>query len=106
MSKKSIFEVIAIWRSKFQRKSTSTGRRSFSACPRGNFSVPPWHSLENYDHSVIKIINGFHTGRTEGAPITDLALSMLERINGKDGAGSISYYTKNKKGEPLQSRRR
>ena len=61
------------------------------------------HSLENYDHSVIKIINGFHTGRTEGAPITDLALSMLERINGKDGAGSISYYTKNKKGEPLKS---
>jgi len=40
--KKSIFEVIAIWKSKFQRKSTSTGRRSFSACPPGNFSVPPW----------------------------------------------------------------
>ena len=28
------------------------------------------HSLENLDHSVIKIINGHYTGRKEGAPIT------------------------------------
>jgi predicted transcriptional regulator YheO len=34
------------------------------------------HSLENLDHSAIKVINGYHTGRTEGAPITDLALDM------------------------------
>ena len=38
------------------------------------------HSLEDMDRSVIKIINGFHTGRKVGAPITDLALSMLSRI--------------------------
>ena len=25
------------------------------------------HSLENYDNSVIKIINGYYTGRKEGA---------------------------------------
>jgi predicted transcriptional regulator YheO len=45
------------------------------------------HSLENLDSSVIKIINGYHTGRKEGAPITDLALCMLnklERNRGKD----------------------
>ena len=35
------------------------------------------HSLEDLDHSVIKIINGHYTERCEGAPITDLALTML-----------------------------
>ncbi|MDR0377954.1 MAG: PAS domain-containing protein [Spirochaetaceae bacterium] len=38
------------------------------------------HDLTDLDHSVIKIANGFHSGRKEGAPITDLALSMLEEI--------------------------
>ncbi|GLC83257.1 helix-turn-helix transcriptional regulator [Lacrimispora brassicae] len=61
------------------------------------------HSLEDTEHSVIKIINGHHTGRTEGMPITDLALQMLEEIE-KDGEKSyISYFTKNKKEEPLKS---
>lgn len=62
------------------------------------------HSLENYERSVIKIINGFHTGRTVGAPITDLALSMLERIRSTgQTSGHVSYFSKNKKGEPLKS---
>ena len=38
------------------------------------------HSLHDLDHSVIKIINGHYTGRREGFPITDLALSMLAKI--------------------------
>lgn len=62
------------------------------------------HSLENYDRSVIKIINGFHTGRTEGAPITDLALSMLEEIQKQNAAGgNITYFTRNRAGAPLKS---
>jgi len=62
------------------------------------------HSLENYDKSVIKIINGSHTGRKEGAPITDLALKMLAEINQSDkNTNYISYRTKNSKGEPLKS---
>ena len=62
------------------------------------------HSLENYDNSVIKIINGAHTGRKEGAPITDLALKMLAEINQSDRETNyISYRTKNSKGEPLKS---
>lgn len=36
------------------------------------------HSLEDTKNSVIKIINGYHTGRKVGAPITDLALQMLD----------------------------
>ncbi len=44
------------------------------------------HSLENLDKSVIKIVNGHHTGRKVGAPITHLALEMLDEIKkkGKD----------------------
>lgn len=62
------------------------------------------HSLENYERSVVKIINGFHTGRSVGAPITDLALSMLERIrSSNEQSGHISYFAKNKNGEPLKS---
>ena len=61
------------------------------------------HSLENYDNSVIKIINGYYTGRKEGAPITDLALHMLEDIRHNNGKDYIAYYSKNKKGEPMHS---
>jgi len=61
------------------------------------------HSLENFDKSVIKIINGYYTGRKEGAPITDLALNMLKQVRAQENAGYISYFSKNKKGEPLKS---
>lgn len=62
------------------------------------------HSLEDLNHSVIKIVNGYHTGRKAGAPITDLALSMLERMrNNDDGIKDIAYLSKNKDNEPLWS---
>ncbi|WP_038080541.1 helix-turn-helix transcriptional regulator [Treponema socranskii] len=61
------------------------------------------HSLENIDTSIIKIMNGFHTGRTEGGPITDFGLSMLSKIASEKGKNSESYFSKNKKGEPLKS---
>ncbi len=62
------------------------------------------HSLENFDQSVIKIINGYHTGRKIGSPITDLALSMLSKIKNQGKTyGDIAYFSKNKKGEPLRS---
>ena len=62
------------------------------------------HSLENFDHSAIKVINGYHTGRKEGAPITNLALSMLSRIQEeREIIQDIPYFTKNNKGEPMKS---
>ena len=62
------------------------------------------HSLENYEHSAIKVINGFHTGRTEGAPITDMALNMLEQIRkNRNNIQGITYFSNNSKGEPLKS---
>ena len=62
------------------------------------------HSLENLDHSVIKIMNGFHTGRSEGSPITDLALSMLEKLEEQEGESDHRvYFCKNHNGEPMKS---
>jgi len=61
------------------------------------------HSLENPEKSAIKVVNGEHTGRKEGAPITDLALQMLSKIEHQDGAGYISYFNRNRLGEPLKS---
>ena len=62
------------------------------------------HSLASMEHSVIAIANGHHTGRHEGSPITDLALHMLQTIEReKDVKGYISYFGKNRQGEPLRS---
>jgi predicted transcriptional regulator YheO len=61
------------------------------------------HDLYDLDHSVIKIVNGSHSGRREGAPITDLALSMLKKISEKKGPPYISYYTKNRYGKPVKA---
>ena len=38
------------------------------------------HNLESLEHSVMQIVNGHHSGRKIGAPITDLALGMLSQI--------------------------
>lgn len=61
------------------------------------------HSLEDFSHSAVKVINGYHTGRKEGAPITDLALKMLEEIQEQKSAMEVIYFSKNKNSEPLKS---
>lgn len=62
------------------------------------------HSLHDLEHSAIKVINGYHTGRKEGAPITDLALFWLENIRRKAGKDVYSsYFSSNKFGDPLRS---
>jgi predicted transcriptional regulator YheO len=69
------------------------------------------HDLIDLDHSIIKIINGFHSGRREGAPITDFALSMLERIKQNSGSGAsaeyggpfLTYFSASKYGKPVKS---
>lgn len=64
------------------------------------------HSLEDYHHSVICIQNGYHSGRSVGAPITDLALNMLKQID-DNGISAIGFYTsynaRNNAGERLKS---
>ena len=63
------------------------------------------HDLRDLDHSIIKINNGFHSGRKEGAPITDFALSMLEEIRqeGSSGKAYKVYASQSKHGKPVKS---
>jgi len=62
------------------------------------------HSLESFEHSVIAVRNGFHTGRKIGSPMTDFALSMMEKLtNGETENMHPVYFSKNKLGEPLKS---
>jgi predicted transcriptional regulator YheO len=69
------------------------------------------HSLDDLEHSTIKIVNGHHSGRKEGSPITDLALSMLKKIehnNSEDGEKHaqvpyLTYMTGDKYGKPVKS---
>ena len=61
------------------------------------------HSLENLDKSVIKIINGHYTGRTEGSPITNFALSMLETLKKNNDKKSLSYFNRDKNGVMMKS---
>lgn len=61
------------------------------------------HSLENLHESVIMIANGFNTGRTVGAPITDLALRMLKDIETTGLDHTQSYYTRSRTGALMKS---
>lgn len=61
------------------------------------------HTLEDFDHSVIKIANGQHTGRKVGDPISSLALDVLEKAQSSWTLSHISYFTKNMQGRPLKS---
>ena len=62
------------------------------------------HSLENLGHSVIKIINGHYTKREVGAPITDLALSMLHNIQKSQTPHSMVYFNR-REGRTLEGDR-
>lgn len=61
------------------------------------------HSLENLQHSVIANVNGHYSGRANGAPITDFALSMLARLEHDKNHSSFCYMNHSKTGVPLRS---
>lgn len=60
------------------------------------------HSLEDFDSSVVNIIHGHHSGRRIGAPISDIALSMLVKIESEHLSGYISYDAVSRQGVPLR----
>lgn len=62
------------------------------------------HSLDDIDHSAIKVINGHYTGRKEGSPITDLALEMLGKINKCDNNNkNLIYINQSQTGGRIRS---
>lgn len=62
------------------------------------------HSLEDLDHSAVKVINGHYSGRTVGAPITDLALKLIDEINNDKGSNRNKvYHNQSAKGSPIRA---
>lgn len=61
------------------------------------------HSMESLDSSIIKIVNGSHSGRSVGSPITDVALNMLGQVSDDPSTKFTTYFTKNKRGENLKA---
>jgi predicted transcriptional regulator YheO len=59
--------------------------------------------LENLHESVIQIANGFNTGRTLRAPITDLALRMLKGYREHGSGSPQSYFARSRTGALMKS---
>ncbi|EEJ0431013.1 hypothetical protein GRY44_004577 [Salmonella enterica] len=61
------------------------------------------HSLEDLQHSVIFIVNGNITGRSVGSPITNTALTMLQRIQEENTDVTEAYFTRSPDGHRMRS---
>ena len=74
------------------------------ACYLGDAYEIVLYSLEDPEHAVLQIANGFHTGEKVGDPLPDIALHWLEKLAAEpDCVSPFSYFAKNKLGEPLKS---
>ncbi len=61
------------------------------------------HSLDSLEQSVVKIVNGHHTGRKIDSPITDLGLKMLSLYRKTGEVAPKSFFTTAKDGALLKS---
>ncbi|WP_394903305.1 helix-turn-helix transcriptional regulator [Clostridium butyricum] len=62
------------------------------------------HSLEDLDSSAIKVVNGYFSKRSEGAPITDFAMKMLKEIKQSgNNHKNMVYINRNRGKTPIKS---
>ncbi|OOF68767.1 transcriptional regulator [Rodentibacter caecimuris] len=61
------------------------------------------HQLSELSSSVVKIVNGFHTGRSVGAPITDKALKILKNYQKDSKQLEQSYFSTTNYGHLVKS---
>jgi predicted transcriptional regulator YheO len=61
------------------------------------------HSLENFDNSIVKIVNSHLSCRSVGGPLTDLALRVLRDFLHKGTYQPKTYFTRNKNGRLMKS---
>lgn len=61
------------------------------------------HSFESLENSIVKIVNGHHTGREIGSPITDLGLRMWRAFEKTGEVSPKSYFTTAADGSLLKS---
>ena len=60
------------------------------------------HSLDDLTHSAIQVINGHVTGRSVGAPLTNLGIEILKKTLSSDEDVVGPYFTKLDAGRPLK----
>lgn len=60
------------------------------------------HDFSDLEHSIVKIVNGYITGRKVGDPVTDLGLKTLKSYF-PPGRLCASYMTKGNNGRALKS---
>ncbi len=97
-----------IFRKKFSQKDHECLQSYFNLAETVADLVGPHcevviHSFENIDQSVVKIINGHHTGRDLNSPVTDLGLKMLRLYEQTGECVSKSYFTNAKNGGLMKS---
>ena len=61
------------------------------------------HDLSRLDASVIKIVNGQLSGRTVGAPISEVTLSFVNKMLASPSLRHVTYFAKNKRGEAFKA---
>ena len=61
------------------------------------------HSLEDYDHSLIKVVNGSLSGREVGAPLTNVALSILNGTTDYPADVVGPYVSMSTRGQQIRS---
>ncbi len=61
------------------------------------------HSLEDPDHAIIKIVNGHHTNRKAGAPLTEQGTQILLDFLETGQQDHTCYTTSSVNGDPMRS---
>ena len=60
------------------------------------------HDVSMPDHSLVLCENGYVTGRSEGGPMTDFGLIMLQSEEYQNKDGIYNYLAKNNRGELIK----
>ncbi|MFK5926571.1 MAG: PAS domain-containing protein [Desulfuromusa sp.] len=61
------------------------------------------HSLEDPEHAIIKIVNGHHTNRKSGAPLTEQGTQIIQDFLETNQHDLTCYTTSSAKGDPMRS---
>lgn len=69
----------------------------------GEFCEVVIHSLNAYEKSIIKIINGHHTSREVGSPITDKGLQLLKLYQKDKSSTQQVYFSRLNNGNLIKS---
>ncbi|AHG74340.1 YheO domain protein [Mannheimia sp. USDA-ARS-USMARC-1261] len=69
----------------------------------GEFCEVVIHSLNAYENSIIKIINGHHTNRKVGSPITDKGLQLLKSYQKDKSSSKQVYFSRLNNGNLIKS---